>query len=417
MSTRYGRHLYTPLGVGGGSSGRAEFAAACLALEDSLTHDQPIVVLTDSKGLMTVASNSVEEGKDPLLRHSPDGDILARIIKVLHHRVSMGLFIMFVKIRAHRGEFLNEKANRWADEGREDFDTVRWDGPSPHPTFSWTEEGVEHRCSMNKTLRTRVHSKVSEWQLPLHKNYTSEFLHREDNSRDHLGKHWQDKIVPDWSKRRLLQSIGHQFPCAKLLKLWGLRDSDECRLCKRLHPEVTPWPEKLVHIQARFLALQKTKIAVHHGIWRELPTANRRNSVESHDDGKRKLFFPGVFFPSVVSEVTHDEWTVHQILVHLGLFSGIKRLREDVTEFHARQDIVLTDLEITSFYSWRPDGVAFDDRNKHCVFLEFTRPMDSVTSSQEGDWADTKELEKNMRYGMHIYFINHLNSLHGRPWN
>jgi len=40
-------------GVGGGSSGRAEFGAACLALEDSLTHEQPIVVLTDSKGLMT----------------------------------------------------------------------------------------------------------------------------------------------------------------------------------------------------------------------------------------------------------------------------------------------------------------------------------------------------------------------------
>ena len=46
-------------GVGGGSSGRAEYVAACLTLEDSLTHDQSIVVLTDSKGLMTVASNWV----------------------------------------------------------------------------------------------------------------------------------------------------------------------------------------------------------------------------------------------------------------------------------------------------------------------------------------------------------------------
>jgi len=55
-------------GVGGGSSSRAEFAAACLAFEDSLTHDQsPIVVLTDSQGIMTVASNWVGEGKDPLL--------------------------------------------------------------------------------------------------------------------------------------------------------------------------------------------------------------------------------------------------------------------------------------------------------------------------------------------------------------
>ena len=42
-------------GTGSGSSCRAEFAVACLALEDSLTHDQPIVVLTDSEGFMTVS--------------------------------------------------------------------------------------------------------------------------------------------------------------------------------------------------------------------------------------------------------------------------------------------------------------------------------------------------------------------------
>ena len=101
----------------------------------------------------------------------------------------MGLFTMLIKIRAHRGEFLNEKADRWAGEGREDIDNARWDGPSLQPIFSWTEEGVEHRCSMNKTLRTRLHLKVSELQLPLHKNYTSEFLNRKDYSTDLLGKH------------------------------------------------------------------------------------------------------------------------------------------------------------------------------------------------------------------------------------
>ena len=132
-------------GAGGGSSGRAEFAAACLALEDSITHDQPIAVLTDSKGLMTVSSNWVGEGKDPLLHRSPDRDILALIIKVLHQRVSLGLFNIFIKIRAHRGEFLNEKADKWADEGREDVDNVRWDGPSSHPTFK-VLMGAEHRC-------------------------------------------------------------------------------------------------------------------------------------------------------------------------------------------------------------------------------------------------------------------------------
>ena len=205
-----------------------------------MNHRKSFRILRTHDGSLELGGGG--QGSPP--RHSPAGDILARIIKVLHQRVSLGLFTMFIKIRAHRGEFLNEKADRWADEGREDIDNVRWDGPGPHPTFSWTEEGVEHRCFMNKTRRTRVHLKVSELQLLFHKNYTSEFLNQEDTSRDFLGKHWQDKIVPDRSKRHLLQSIGHQFPCAKLLKLLGLRDSDECRLCKRLHPEVRPWPKK-----------------------------------------------------------------------------------------------------------------------------------------------------------------------------
>ena len=100
-------------------------------------------------------------------------------------------------------------------------------------------------------------------------------------------------------------------------KISFLRDNDEYRLCKQLHPEVTPWPESLGHIQARCPALQKPRIAVHHGIWRELLTAISRNSVESHNDGTRKWYFLS----------THDEWTIRQILVHLGLFSGIGSLR------------------------------------------------------------------------------------------
>ena len=43
--------------------------------------------------------------------------------------------------------------------------------------------------------------------------------------------------------------------------------------------------------------------------------------------------------------------------------------------------------------------------------------MDSVTSSDERDWAERRELEKNERYGMHLYFINCLSALNGRPWN
>jgi len=148
-------------------------------------------------------------GKDPLLCHSPDGDILARIIEVLHQRVDLGP--IFITIGAHRGHFLNEKADRWADEGRDDVGNVRWDGPSSHPISSWMEAGVENRCSMNKTFWARVHLNVVELQLPLHNDLTSEFCNREDKSKDLLETHWQDKTVPGRSKRRLLQSIGFNF--------------------------------------------------------------------------------------------------------------------------------------------------------------------------------------------------------------
>jgi len=90
------------------------------------------------------------------------------------------LFTIFIKIRAHRGKFLNEQADRWADEGQDDVGKVRWDGPrlapSSHPTFSWTEAGVKHKCSMPKILQARVHLKVAKLQFLLHKNFTSEFL-------------------------------------------------------------------------------------------------------------------------------------------------------------------------------------------------------------------------------------------------
>jgi len=95
------------------------------------------------------------------------------------------------------------------------------------------------------------------------------------------------------------------------------------------------------------------------------------------------------------------------------LFSGIKRPNEEI----ATQNIFLTAEEITTFQGRRPDRLAFDAKGKQCVFQEFTRTMNSVSSSDEKDWPEQKELEKNERYGLHHYFINHLSALTVRPWN
>jgi hypothetical protein len=83
-------------------------------------------------------------------------------------------------------------------------------------------------------------------------------------------------------------------------------------------------------MQARCPVLKNPRIAVHHGIWRELLTAISRNSTETNDDGGEKWFFP-----SAVHEATYIEWTVRYILVHLDHFSTPRTLYEEIAEFHA----------------------------------------------------------------------------------
>ena len=74
--------------------------------------DPPIMILTDSLCLLTSIQNWIGEGTDPILRKAPDGEILRAILELLRVRISKNKFTLFIKIKAHRGEFFNEKADR-----------------------------------------------------------------------------------------------------------------------------------------------------------------------------------------------------------------------------------------------------------------------------------------------------------------
>jgi len=43
--------------------------------------------------------------------------------------------------------------------------------------------------------------------------------------------------------------------------------------------------------------------------------------------------------------------------------------------------------------------------------------MDSIDSSDDGDWAESKEAEKNARYALVRYFINLMSARRGRGWD
>ena len=50
---------------------------------------------------------------------NPDADIMRHIVQLLRERIEQGLLTIFIKIKAHHGDPLNELADRWADEGRQ----------------------------------------------------------------------------------------------------------------------------------------------------------------------------------------------------------------------------------------------------------------------------------------------------------
>ena len=62
---------------------------------------------------------------------------------------------------------------------------------------------------------------------------------------------------------------------------------------------------------------------------------------------------------------------------------------------------------IVKFLAAQPDGMAFNAEGRECVFLEFTRQMDSWEGSLEesADWAKKKDIAKNLRYKHHRAFL------------
>ncbi len=73
------------------------------------------------------------------LSKSPDADVLKKIMIKLQKRVQAGAATLLVKVKAHRGDPLNEEADIRAEMGRrKDQKEVRWNSPTNRTVYQWT---------------------------------------------------------------------------------------------------------------------------------------------------------------------------------------------------------------------------------------------------------------------------------------
>jgi hypothetical protein len=248
----------------------------------------------------------ITNGIDLLLKETPSkqrfghlagrgADIMISIIERIRERVQKGARTFMVKVKAHRGEPLNEKADTQAENARQLQDDCRqWTVRTPSMTYEWSDSnGVKRTTAWSKAVRKAMvrggaeyqvqeatnhavtnwrktflrdtnaglHSishaaskgaqgdlmsnerwgrecmlqlqEDENWNKPTTTTWAAEFLLREGESRELLGSWIRSGAVPEAKKRRAKQVITCSFPCGQWLYKIGARANPRCELCRR----------------------------------------------------------------------------------------------------------------------------------------------------------------------------------------
>jgi len=161
-----GRHLEIKVGRGeeGVSSLRPELAALARTLQ-ATSAGTDLLYLCDSDTTLTKVSRWIGRSPRTTLAGDANADIMKTIIECLRARVIRGARTFMVKIKAHRGEPLNEKADTVAERARQmPEDNKQWTTRTPRLLCEWTDKGVKRVSTWSKAVRTAMLQGGAEFQ-------------------------------------------------------------------------------------------------------------------------------------------------------------------------------------------------------------------------------------------------------------
>ena len=278
----------------GVSSLRAELAAIARTLQ-TVPVESDLLYLCDSEAALNKISQWIGSGPRATLAGDANADIMTTIIERLRERVLRGARTFMVKIKAHRGEPLNEKADTQAENARQlSPECQQWTTRTQRMTYEWEDNnGIRHVTAWSKAVRNAMLRGGAEYQvqrvldragtnwnkhflqsadagrqdirqsacagvqsdlmdaeswgrrcmlqLQVTENWnkaaattwSADFLLREGESRECLGSWINSSAVHEAKKRRAKQIITCSFPCGKWLHMIGVRKSPGCELCRR----------------------------------------------------------------------------------------------------------------------------------------------------------------------------------------
>ena len=98
----------------------------------------------DQSSVLKAVARWIGEGGNATLVGSPDADILPVAIEILRKRIATWTATFLVKVKAHRGEPVNEGAEILADKAISDPKVGKEWRQRPHVQawLSWSEQGT-----------------------------------------------------------------------------------------------------------------------------------------------------------------------------------------------------------------------------------------------------------------------------------
>ena len=150
----------------GVSSLRPELAAIARTLQAAPV-ESDLLYLCDSEAALNKMSRWIGSGPRTTLAGDANADIMTTIIGCVRERVLRGARTFMVKIKAHRGEPLNEKADTQAENARQlSPECQQWTTRTQRMTYEWEDSnGVRQVTAWSKAVRNAMLRGGAEYQV------------------------------------------------------------------------------------------------------------------------------------------------------------------------------------------------------------------------------------------------------------
>jgi ribonuclease HI len=193
----------------GTSLNRPELGGVVLALQ-SAALSEDVLVLCDNAAVLCAIKKWVGQGGKATLAIALDADILQEIVCLLTQRVRAGRATFLIKVKSHRGEPINERADTLAEEGREISDNKkRWDVQTDRMMFEVQKGNTTVRSVWTNSVRNAFRKQAGWAKL--------------QEVRATAAKHWTER-VGYCQNQRWMQSSKEETEAPKS---WSFKNGQE----------------------------------------------------------------------------------------------------------------------------------------------------------------------------------------------